>query len=132
MKAVLVDDSELMRERVRAMLADVPGFEVVGEAADGASALTEIRRQQPDLVILDLQMPGLTGFDVLREMRPRPDHPPLVIVLTNHPYAEYRGAALRAGAHHFFDKSRELDQFTATVEDLALHFVPPASGGPGA
>lgn len=132
MKAVLVDDSELMRERMRAMLADIPRFEVVGEAADGVAGLREIRRLHPDLVILDLQMPGLSGLDVLRQLKPRPAQPPMVIVLTNHPYPEYRCAALTAGAHHFFDKSRELDQFTATVEDLACHFVAPATGAPGA
>ena len=69
MNAVIVDDERLAREKIRSMLAAHDDVRVVGECADGAEAVAEIRRLKPDLVFLDVQMPGVDGFDVLRRLR---------------------------------------------------------------
>jgi two-component system, LytTR family, response regulator len=80
MRVVLVDDEPLARTRMRRLLADRGGIEIVGEAGDGISACALIADQKPDLVLLDVQMPGLSGFDVLARLGARPD----VIFVTAH------------------------------------------------
>ncbi|QJE97435.1 LytR/AlgR family response regulator transcription factor [Luteolibacter luteus] len=64
-RCLIVDDEELARERVRSLLADEEDIQIAGEAADGHAAVAAIEEYQPDLVFLDIQMPGLTGFDVI-------------------------------------------------------------------
>ena len=68
LKAVLVDDEELARDELGYLLNQVGGVEVIGEAGNGVEALTTIDKLQPDVVFLDVQMPGLTGFEVARRM----------------------------------------------------------------
>ena len=71
-RAILVDDEPLARKRLRRLLEAHPEIEVVGEAGDGPSALSVIGTARPDIVFLDVQMPGMTGFDVLAQLRERP------------------------------------------------------------
>src|SRR3989442_5364511 len=68
LRAVLVDDEQLARDEVGYLLGQVGGVEVIGQAGNGLEALSTIERLQPDLVFLDVQMPGLTGFEVARRM----------------------------------------------------------------
>jgi len=103
---MIVDDSTFVRRAVRRMLAADPELDVVGEAADGPSALREVDRLAPDVVTLDLRMPGLDGVETLESMmetRPTP-----VVLLSS--YAQADAAltlrALAAGAVDFVDKSR--------------------------
>lgn len=106
MRILIVDDSAILREKLAAMLVRSPGLDVVGEAADVAGALAGIAALQPEAVVLDLHLPGGSGFDVLREMRRRGDHA-LVVVLTNFPSREYREHSFAGGADYFFDKTTE-------------------------
>src|SRR5919204_1284805 len=68
LRAVLVDDEQLARDELGYLLGQVGGIEVIGQAGNGVEALTTIDRLQPDVVFLDIQMPGLTGFEVARQM----------------------------------------------------------------
>src|SRR5678816_1039391 len=68
LRAVLVDDEQLARDELGYLLGQVGGVEIVGQAGNGVEALTAIERLQPDLVFLDIQMPGFTGFEVARRM----------------------------------------------------------------
>jgi DNA-binding NarL/FixJ family response regulator len=77
----IVDDHALLREGIRFLLAKEPEWNVVGESADGVRALAEIARCRPDVVILDLKLPGMSGEDVLRELKRGP-LPPKVLVLS--------------------------------------------------
>jgi two-component system LytT family response regulator len=70
LKVLIVDDEPLARERLGMLLAKEPGVAITGEASDGPSAVAAIREQRPDVVLLDIQMPGLDGFGVLRELDP--------------------------------------------------------------
>ena len=79
-RAVLVDDEPLARTRLRRLLLDYGGIEIAGEAGDGETACRMIEELRPDLVFLDVQMPGLSGFDVLARLRERP----AVIFVTAH------------------------------------------------
>ena len=69
MRVLVVDDSTIFRKVVRDALAVIPGVEIVGTAPDGRKALAKIAQLKPDLVTLDVEMPELTGLDVLRELR---------------------------------------------------------------
>ena len=68
LRAVLVDDEQLARDELGYLLGQIGGVEVIGQAGNGVEALTTIERLQPDVVFLDVQMPGLTGFEVARRM----------------------------------------------------------------
>jgi two-component system LytT family response regulator len=81
LRTLLIDDEPASRLRLRRMLTGRPVVEIVGEAGDGLDAIARIETLQPDLVFLDVQMPGLDGFEVLRSIAP-PSHLPLVIFVT--------------------------------------------------
>src|SRR5579872_3351887 len=68
LRAVLVDDEQLARDELGYLLGQIGGVEVIGQAGNGVEALTTIERLQPDVVFLDIQMPGLTGFEVARRL----------------------------------------------------------------
>jgi DNA-binding NarL/FixJ family response regulator len=76
---LIVDDHAGFRSMAR-MLLEADGFHVIGEAADGASALASIREVRPDLVLLDVQLPDLDGFEVLRRLAGAKDHPRVVLI----------------------------------------------------
>jgi len=82
-RTLVVDDEPLARDRVKGFLKKIPDVHLVGEAGDGSAAIELIETQQPDLVVLDVQMPGLDGFGVLRALK----EPPHVIFATA--YDEY-------------------------------------------
>jgi two-component system LytT family response regulator len=81
-RAIIVDDEPLAREGIKTFLAEEPDVEVVGECADGASAVRAVEERRPDLLFLDVQMPRLNGFDVLEAIAP--EVMPLVIFTTAH------------------------------------------------
>jgi two-component system, LytTR family, response regulator AlgR len=95
MRIVIVDDEPLARERVRRLLAEFPGYEVVGEAGEGGQALALIREQNPDLVLLDIRMPGMDGLQVARNLAEEKT-PPAVIFCTA--FSEHALSAFDASA----------------------------------
>ncbi len=108
MKLFIADDSEMMRERIRELVLAVEGIELVGEAGDVRASIKGIMDLKPDVVILDIRMPGGSGLDVLRGVKGHTT--PLIIVLTNYPFPEYKEIAIKLGADYFFDKSKEFDE----------------------
>lgn len=95
MRVVIVDDEPLARERLRRLVAEFPGYEVVGEASDGETALDVIDDEQPDIVFLDIRMGGMDGLQVARQLAEL-DVPPAVIFTTA--YAEHALSAFDAAA----------------------------------
>ena len=102
-RVVLVDDQTLVRTGFRLVLDETGDIEVVGEAADGAQALNVVARTRPDVVLMDVRMPGLDGIEATRRIRGGP-HPAKVIILTTFDLDEYVLAGLRAGASGFLLK----------------------------
>jgi DNA-binding NarL/FixJ family response regulator len=90
------------------MLGDVPGLELAGEAADATSAFDEIQRLDPEVVIVDLRMPG-DGLHLIRRLKAAAQGP-VIIVLTNYATPPYRNRSLQAGADFFLDKSSDPDE----------------------
>src|ERR1700687_85445 len=81
-RALIVDDEPLARERMRSLLSEEPGEEVVGEAADGIKAVLAIEEQKPDLVFLDVEIPNMDGFHILQSVGS--DRIPAIVFVTAH------------------------------------------------
>lgn len=116
-RVVVVDDQTLVRHGIRGLL-DVSGIEVVGEADDGAAALDLIVTAVPDVVLLDLRMPGYDGLWTLEQLRSQDIEVP-VLVLTTFDDDTLVLEALRAGARGYLLKDVTLEQLTRAVETLA-------------
>lgn len=118
-RVVIVDDAPRVRDRLKALLdADAPCAEVVGEAGEARAAIRLIRDMRPDVVILDLQLAGASGLEVLRAIKLAP-HAPVVIMLTNLTAREYQITCLEAGAEFFLDKSFGFERLADILRDLA-------------
>jgi DNA-binding NarL/FixJ family response regulator len=102
-RVLIVDDVPAVREALRWALEDAPDFEVIGEADDGEMALAQAAALLPDIVILDLELPTLDGYTVLRRLKAMPA-PPIVIVLTVHSDGDARRQGIAAGADGFVAK----------------------------
>jgi DNA-binding NarL/FixJ family response regulator len=112
---MLADDHPLVRAGVRRVLEGEPGLELVGEAASGAEALQGLRESQPDVLLLDLNMPEGDGFAVLREARSlAPDTH--IIVLTMHAQPEYVTRAVREGANGYLLKDLAVQDLLRAIE----------------
>ena len=117
MRVFIADDSEMVCERLANLLAPIEGVTIAGQAHDVPRAIDLIRRLKPDALILDVQMPGGSGLDVLQEVK-RDTPAPIVITITNCPYPQYRKKYMEAGADYFFDKSMEFDKVISVFNQL--------------
>jgi DNA-binding NarL/FixJ family response regulator len=118
MKIVIADDSPLLRERIKSLVLSVQNVEIVGEAADGMEALKLIEDTDPDLAILDIRMPALSGIDVLKKIK-ESGRRTKVCILTNYPYPQYKERCMAGGADFFFDKNQDFQKITAMIAELA-------------
>jgi DNA-binding NarL/FixJ family response regulator len=115
---LLVDDDDLMRAGLRSVLSSDETIEVVGEAGDGRTALDEIRKLRPDLVLMDIRMPDLDGISATREvLASQPDVK--VVVLTTFEEDEYIFEALSAGASGFLLKRTKPEELIAAIHAVA-------------
>lgn len=104
MNIFIVEDSEIVRERIQSMLSDIPGVAVIGYAGDELDAIENINVLLPDVVTLDLNLKSGSGINVLNVIKK--NHPEIkVIVLTNDDDRIYEERCMRAGADLFFDKT---------------------------
>jgi two-component system response regulator DevR len=117
MTVLIADDSDAFVQRLVAVLADVEGLEIIGRAGTVREASRAVQTLKPDVMILDLQMPGGSGIDVLAGLEPD-RATPIVIVLTNHPYRQYRKKCLESGARFFIDKSTEFERVGPVLSGL--------------
>jgi len=116
-RIVLADDHPLVRAGVRRVLETVPGLELVGEAGSGAETLKLLAATQPDVVLLDLNMPDGDGFSVLREARSlAPDTH--IIVLTMHAQPEYITRAVREGANGYLLKDLAVQDIVIAIQSV--------------
>jgi DNA-binding NarL/FixJ family response regulator len=118
MRVIIADDSEIMREHLADALSNLANLEIVGSASSGSQAFESIRRLNPDVVVLDIRMPGGSGIDVLEQIK-RDTTCPVVIMFTNYPFPQYRKKCEQAGADFFFEKSSESQRLIETIEALA-------------
>jgi DNA-binding NarL/FixJ family response regulator len=118
LRVVLADDHAMVRQGIRQFLEEEPDIAVVAEAADGQEALRLVGQHHPDVAILDVQMPGMTGVEVTREIRSR--FPEIrILVLTAYDDDPYVFALLRAGADGYILKSAQAEDLVRALRSVA-------------
>jgi len=117
-RVYIVEDSAPIRARLAEMLSLMERVSVVGESGNAREAVAGILRVRPDSVLLDMNLMGRTGIDVMRSVHPKA--PEIVfVVLTNHAEPQYRRAATEAGAAYFLDKYNEFDRVREVIAEIA-------------
>ena len=132
-RVMIIDDHALVREGIRQALT-VPGFEVVGEAGNGADGLAQARALAPEVVVLDISLPGENG--IRTAARFRTEFPEIrVLMLSVHDHAEYVLESVKAGAHGYLRKDTlpdELRRAITTIHEGRTYFGQALEGGPAA
>ncbi|WP_405901029.1 response regulator transcription factor [Streptomyces sp. NBC_00727] len=118
-RVVLADDQPLVRSGLRLVMADHPDLEVVGEAATGAEAVQLVRDISPDVVVMDIRMPGMDGIEATRQITAGPTAT-RVLVLTTFDEDDHVYGALRAGASGFAVKDMALNDILAAIRVVAV------------
>ena len=116
-RVLLVDDSTCVRERLAESLSALDGVEVIGQVGNVAAALEFMQKQKPEVVVVDIELPGQSGMELLADL-PKTGRP-LVIILTNYDYPVLRQGCARLGADFYFYKPVELERVIEVCEDLA-------------
>lgn len=118
-RVLVIDDHTLIRAGITALLERMERIEVVGEAGDGREAMVMIKELSPDIVLLDLQIPGLSGFDVLRETTEK--FPAVkIIVLSVHDVQEYAPRTIQAGAAGYLPKSAASTDLERAINQVIM------------
>ena len=117
MKILIADDSKMIRERIIAMISVIAGVEIVGQAENSGEAIVFIEVLKPDVVILDIRMPGGGGIEVLKKIKQKKIEI-VKIILTNYPNSQYKKKCFELGADYFFNKSTEFNKITGVLSNL--------------
>lgn len=118
-KILVADDHAIVREGLKQILVETSGIIVAGEASDGNQALNQVRKGDYDLVLLDIAMPGLSGLEVLKQLKSeRPDLP--VLMLSMYPEEQYAVRTLRAGASGYLTKQSAPDELIAAIRKVCM------------
>ncbi len=118
MKVLVVDDSDIVRERISEMLSGINNLEVVGTAANSIDALYLVNKLKPDVVTLDIRIPGESGIEVLKKIKSSQPST-IVMVLTNFPIEQYKNKCYELGGDYFFSKSDEFEKVEEVIAKLA-------------
>jgi two-component system, NarL family, response regulator NreC len=128
-RVMLADDHALIRQGLKAFL-EKQGFQVVGEASDGQEALRSVEKTQPDVAIIDINMPVLNGVDAARELK-KSSVNTKVILLTQHDEDQYVKEALRAGVNGYVLKSQAAEDLVHAIQEVcrgSVYLSPNISG----
>ena len=117
MKIILADDSDLILERLKEIISAFGRLEVIATVKNGTETLESLRTLKPDIAIVDINMPGLSGLEVLSEIR-KENSKIIIIILTFYSSEYYRKLAGIAGADYFFNKADEFDKIPASIENI--------------
>ena len=117
MRLFIADDSQIIMERLIQLVSDVTGIIIVGLAKRADTAIERINHLKPDVVILDIKMPGGNGIEVLKEVNKNKSKP-IVIMLTNYPYPQYKEKCHKLDADFFLDKSDEFEKIPIILNGL--------------
>jgi len=116
MKVFIADDSAIVRERVISILSDLDDIEIIGEAQNADEAVENVLKLKPDVVIMDIRMPG-SGISALQKIKNRKDAP-ITIMFTNYPYEQYKKKCMEIGAEYFFSKSEGIVKIIEVLNQM--------------
>jgi DNA-binding NarL/FixJ family response regulator len=118
-KVLLIDDTIMILQRLGALLSDLEQVAHIESATSAEEALIVMDDYRPDILVLDINMPGMGGIEMLRKMQDIQINKPVIIMLTNNTFAGYRDECMRLGADYFLDKSRDFLMIPTIVQKLA-------------
>jgi two-component system invasion response regulator UvrY len=114
---MLVDDHDLVRKGIRRLLDDTQGIKVIAEATDGEQAISQVRMQKPDVILMDISMPGIGGLEATRKItRVSPDMK--VIIVTIHDDDPFPARLLEAGAAGYITKGCDIDEIIVAIQSV--------------
>lgn len=116
-RVVVVDDHTLFRSGLKNLINDMSGFEVVGDAEDGSKGLESIRTAEPDLVLIDINMPGMSGIEVVKAIRERDQETRLVMLTISKQEQDLMGA-IQAGANGYILKNAEPEELEHALQGV--------------
>lgn len=116
-RIILVDDHLLVRQGIRALLTDQPDIDIVGEASDGETAIQLVKELQPDLIVLDIELPDIDGIDVApRVLTVSPSTK--ILALSMHSEKRYVSEALAAGASGYLLKDEDIEELVSAIKTI--------------
>jgi DNA-binding NarL/FixJ family response regulator len=116
---LLVEDQQIIREGLRALISNMPGFEVVGEAENGFEAIKAFKNYAPDIVLMDLSMPKMNGVEATKHLK-RINQDASILVLTSHCAEKCVRESLAAGASGFLDKNCSASELAQAINHICL------------
>lgn len=118
-KVFIADDHSIVREGLKQILTDTPDMSLMGEASTGPEALSKIRKNRYDVVVLDLSLPGISGLDVLKQIKSeKPDTQ--VLILSIYPEEQYAVRVLKAGAAGYMSKETAPDELVEAIRKVSV------------
>ncbi len=118
LKILLVDDVQLVLQRLQILLSGLKQVSRAEVAENAEKAFSLLTHFQPHIIVLDINMPGMNGIDMLKLIRERKDINPVVIMLSNHAFSLYREECMRLGADYFLDKSRDFLMIPSIIKSV--------------
>lgn len=115
---LLIDDTVLILQRLKSLLSEVKQVSRMETVTSAEEALVLLDGYQPDILVLDINMPGMSGIEMLRRLNFKNRVKPVVIMLTNNTFAGYRDECMRLGADYFLDKSRDFLMIPSILESI--------------
>jgi DNA-binding NarL/FixJ family response regulator len=119
LRVLLVEDSKVLTERLTEAIRQVAEVDLIATVDSEAAAVAAVRRENIDVMILDLHLKQGTGFGVMRALA-KGSFKPSIIILTNYDLPEYKSAALALGATHFLDKARDYDRLPDVLHQISV------------
>lgn len=117
MKLLIVDDSHLLQERIVTAVSELKNIEIVGQAKNSFEAYKLFNMHLPEIVILDIRLPGENGIKILEKLKAKSPSTK-ILMFTNYPYPQYKNKCLELGADYFFDKSNDFTTITEVIGEI--------------
>ena len=118
LKVLLIDDTAIILQRLQAILSELKQVSRTEAVLSAEAALVMMDGYEPDVMVLDINMPGMSGIEMLKQMSVTKVTKPVIIMLTNNTFAGYRDECMRLGADYFLDKSRDFQMIPSIVENI--------------